>query len=47
MGDGVLVVSVLCGGGFCMDGDGFSVGMCGGGGGGGLRYKICLEAEKM
>ena len=26
MGGGVLVVSVLCGGGFCVDSDGFSVG---------------------
>ena len=26
MGGGVLVVSVLCGGGFCVDSGGFSVG---------------------
>ena len=26
MGGGVLVVFVLCGGGFCVDNDGFSVG---------------------
>ena len=26
MGGGILVVSVLCGGGFCVDSDGFSVG---------------------
>ena len=26
MGDGVLVVSMLCGGGFCVDSGGFSMG---------------------
>ena len=58
VGGGVLVVSVLCGGGFCVDSGGFSVGVSVWvvvdflwvlmcGWWWILWYKICLEAEKM
>ena len=41
MGGGVLVVFVLCGGGFCVDSGGFSVG-----GGGFFDIKIVWKLRK-
>ena len=40
MGGGVLVISVLCGGGFCVDSGGFSVGGFSVGGGGFFYIKF-------